>query len=406
MAIVIHQSKPKRRLPARGEARRFLSELILSDNFASGGLLPSERELSSSVGVSRPTVRLVLEELSQEGRISRIEGRGWAVPQAEPKSLMGQAVLLVTELHGGQRSRSGLMAGIVDEISGAASEAELDTLAVDASRLGGDRLTGLIKQPPGGAIFAVEPQTAPAVAEPICELLKAGVPVVAYGSSLVPEACDRVVSDHVAGTRGLVEFLARRGRRRLLRVWAKVPAHKARPYWLNQRDEGYEAGCRDAGLDVLPALEFFQPVTDGLDDKQAFEAKVRLMMGYLFDVLKGDDQPDAILVNSDGVAFAAAQALRALGLDPHADIPIVGYDNYFRQCPEAEMLPDFQPLATVDKGSGAIGEAIVGLLADRAAGQINGPSPVTRAVQPTLVTNPFFPNASPVSGPANTGTQV
>ncbi|MEM6393319.1 MAG: GntR family transcriptional regulator [Planctomycetota bacterium] len=400
------QAKRKRSLPARGEARRFLNDLIVSQSVSPGGLLPSERELSSSVGVSRPTVRLVLEELSREGRIARIEGRGWAVPQSEPKSMMGDAVLLVTELNGGHRSGTGLMAGIVEEISQAASHAALDTLTVDPGRLSRDRLCGLIKQPPGGAIFAVEPQTAQAVAEPIRELLKAGVPVVAYGSSLVPEACDRVVSDHVAGTRSLVEFLAGRGRRRLLRVWAKMPAHKSRPYWLNQRDEGYEAGCQDAGLGALPPLEFFQPVTDGLDATQAFEAKVRLMMGYLFDQFQGDDRPDAILVNSDGVAFAAAQALRTLGLDPHTDVPIVGYDNYFRQCPEAEMLPDFQPLATIDKDSGALGQAIVGLLADRAAGRISGPSPVTRAVPPALVTNPFFPNTSPASGPANTGTQV
>ncbi|MEM6458435.1 MAG: substrate-binding domain-containing protein [Planctomycetota bacterium] len=370
--------------------------MIRSDNFLAGGLLPSERELSSSAGVSRPTVRLVLEELSQEGRISRIEGRGWAVSQAEPKSLMGEAVLLVTELTAGQPSRSGLTAGIVDEISRAASRAALDTLAVDPGRLGKDRIGAFVKQPPGGAIFAVESTSAPAVAEPIRGLREAGVPVVAYGSSLVPEACDRVVSDHLAGTRSLVQFLARRGHRRLLRVWAKVPTHTARPYWLDQRDAGFEAGCREAGLEVLPALEFFQPVTDRLNEAEAFEAKVRLMMGYLYDRLCGDDRPDAIMVNSDGVAFAAARALRELGFDPHTDVPIVGYDNYFRHSPEGAILPDFQPLATVDKGRRALGQAIVELLADRAAGRIEGSASVTRSVAPELVINPFFPEPAAV----------
>ncbi|MEM9882099.1 MAG: GntR family transcriptional regulator [Planctomycetota bacterium] len=387
----------KKRLPPRGVARRYLSRLLDQPGLAPGALLPSERDLSSSVGVSRPTVRLVLEELSREGRVSRIQGRGWSVPPTGGKSLMNQAVLLVTDLRDSDGGPSGMTSAVVDQVSRAASEAALDTLAVDAQRLQGERLEQVLSQPPGGAIFAVESPTAPLVAEPIRRLIGAGVPVVAYGSSLVPEACDRVVSDHAAGTRDLVKLLAERGRRRVLRVWSKVPTYTERPYWLDRRDLGYEAGCREAGLEVLPALEFFQPMIDRLNEAEAFEAKVRLMMGYLYDHLRGADRPDAVMVNSDGVAFAAARALRELGFDPHTDVPIVGYDNYFRQSPEGAMLPDFQPLATVDKGRRALGQAIVGLLGDRAAGRVEGPSAVTRSVAPELIVNPFFPEIAALS---------
>ncbi|MEM1012766.1 MAG: substrate-binding domain-containing protein [Planctomycetota bacterium] len=404
MPVAARQPPATRRKPARLDAKRQLTRIIDENRFGPSGLLPSERDLSTSVGVSRPTVRLVLEELCREGKLSRVEGRGWAVAQNAKAGLMNETILLVSELNRFSTASMGLMEGIVDRISRAATNAAFDTLAVDIGRLLGDRLEETLENPPTGVIFAVGPSAHATVTEPIRRLRTAGIPVVAYGSSLIPEACDRVISDHQAGARKLVDLLARRGRRRILRVWSRVPNQPTRPYWLDQRDAGYEAGCREAGLDVVPTLEFAQPVIDGMNAVDGFEAKVRLMVGYLYDHFHSDDRPDAIMVNSDGVAFAVAKALQVLGVDPNHEVPIVGYDNYYRLTPESSVVADFQLLATIDKDHDGLGQAIVSMLADRTGNRASEPGAVTRVVEPKLVINPFFPDSPPVPGFANTGT--
>jgi DNA-binding GntR family transcriptional regulator len=56
---------------------------------ASGRRLPSERELSRTLGVARVTVRKALERLSHEGLIERRQGDGTFFSDAEPRGSDG-----------------------------------------------------------------------------------------------------------------------------------------------------------------------------------------------------------------------------------------------------------------------------------------------------------------------------
>ncbi|WP_305783635.1 GntR family transcriptional regulator [Symbioplanes lichenis] len=58
----------------RAEVREKLRELI--DARAPGEPMPSERSLSEDLGVSRPTVRAAIEELTRDGLLVRQHGRG------------------------------------------------------------------------------------------------------------------------------------------------------------------------------------------------------------------------------------------------------------------------------------------------------------------------------------------
>ncbi|WP_018291118.1 FadR/GntR family transcriptional regulator [Verrucomicrobium sp. 3C] len=58
------------------EIERSLRERLASGEWASGGRLPSERELAAHYGAARNTVRKALGALAREGRISRRVGRG------------------------------------------------------------------------------------------------------------------------------------------------------------------------------------------------------------------------------------------------------------------------------------------------------------------------------------------
>ena len=58
----------------RAEVSRRMRELI--DQHAPGAALPSERSLSEQLGVSRPTLRAVMDDLAREGLLLRQHGRG------------------------------------------------------------------------------------------------------------------------------------------------------------------------------------------------------------------------------------------------------------------------------------------------------------------------------------------
>src|SRR6266849_3748505 len=69
----------------QNEARERVLDLI--DRLGVGDAIPSERQLSADLGVSRLTVRAALDELVREGYLVRRRGAGTFV--AEPKVAKG-----------------------------------------------------------------------------------------------------------------------------------------------------------------------------------------------------------------------------------------------------------------------------------------------------------------------------
>ena len=69
----------------RGSKQALVRDEILGmlDELQVGDALPSERRLASDLGVSRPTLRAVIDELVREGLLLRRHGSGTYV--AEPK---------------------------------------------------------------------------------------------------------------------------------------------------------------------------------------------------------------------------------------------------------------------------------------------------------------------------------
>jgi len=73
---------------------RLLRDRIESGEYAPGSQLPSERALSTSLGVARTTVRLVLGKLTAAGLIEPQHGRGYFVPGAQASTGIGQVLKL------------------------------------------------------------------------------------------------------------------------------------------------------------------------------------------------------------------------------------------------------------------------------------------------------------------------
>lgn len=65
--------------PRYEQVKSALIDLIESGTYRPGSRMPSERNLSASLSVSRLTVRRALTSLAEEGLVTRTDGRGWFV---------------------------------------------------------------------------------------------------------------------------------------------------------------------------------------------------------------------------------------------------------------------------------------------------------------------------------------
>lgn len=73
------------------ETYRRLAESLHRGVFAPGSRLPGERELATTLGVSRSTLRQALGRLAEQGALERSSQRGWFVPRhmvGEPPSTL------------------------------------------------------------------------------------------------------------------------------------------------------------------------------------------------------------------------------------------------------------------------------------------------------------------------------
>jgi len=82
------------------KAEQYLREKLNSGDWKVGDCIPTEIELSETLGVSRPTVRQALLKLTNEGYLVRVKGKGSFVTQ--PKLLHESTSMIV-----GYRQESG-----------------------------------------------------------------------------------------------------------------------------------------------------------------------------------------------------------------------------------------------------------------------------------------------------------
>lgn len=71
----------------------FLRGAIDAGRFTAGTLLPSEKDLCEQFGVSRPVVRQALDDLSRDGYVYRVKGKGTFVAEEKLNSHLIQVVV-------------------------------------------------------------------------------------------------------------------------------------------------------------------------------------------------------------------------------------------------------------------------------------------------------------------------
>lgn len=74
------------KVPMHVQLRELIREKIEEGEFAYGQLIPSERELATTYGLNRMTVRNAIEALVAEGLLKRVQGKGTFVTRAKIES--------------------------------------------------------------------------------------------------------------------------------------------------------------------------------------------------------------------------------------------------------------------------------------------------------------------------------
>lgn len=332
-------------------------------------LLP-EQALSERLGVARTTIRTTLSRLEDEGLV-RLTGRKRTVlpPVVGAQGSVRNSVVLLGHPSGVTNARARLP-GWSDFIAMGATEALHRTgrfvLNLPASTPGPSFAQVLAERPRGVLVCDPHPGMAPLLSL----VSAAGVPCVCYGNRQDPglAAFHTVVSDHAAGQQALTNALIEKGRQRILRCWV-INQRQTYPTWLSQRDQGYLAAVTAAHLKPLDPL--LLPVIEGPVDSDGFLHNARTFAGYLAPHLLGPHPVDGLMAISDGTVPYLAAALRILGKDPEAGLPITGYDHYWADIRELrwEACP---PIATVDKNNGSLGAEMVRVLDALVDGSLAG----------------------------------
>jgi DNA-binding LacI/PurR family transcriptional regulator len=141
-------------------------------------------------------------------------------------------------------------------------------------------------------------------------LVEEGASFVIWGLSGAGRGFCSVTGDGIAGGRIATRHLLGAGRRRIAVLGG--PAGEAE---VEERYAGYEAALREAAVAVDPEL-----VAHGDYSDESGAAVMRELLERASDL-------DAVFVNSDLMAIAAMDAVRATGRRVPDDIAVVGYDD-------------------------------------------------------------------------------
>jgi len=273
---------------------------ICSGRWPAGSVLPSEEDLARQLGVSRITVRRALQELRAAGLVVTARGQRTQVVYRprRPAATSGVAVALSLPVLANDLDLA-VMRGVQAELAPLGYTVLMTSADNDATREAeqlefADRLgvRGVVLYPVAGVENAAL----------VRELVGRRRPVVYVGRYHPTVEADRVVADNVHGAEQGVEFLFRRGHRRILFVNGREQEVSA----VTERLQGYLRAHELLGLPVD-----FRLVQMDLLDVEAQESRLHQRLAALWSELR----PTAALAVNGPTAIRFLRHVQALELD-------------------------------------------------------------------------------------------
>ena len=334
----------------------YYRERILDGRLQAGTRLPTDDELAVLYQISRDTVRQALAQLTNEGLIERVQGRGTFVSQppsnGSPLTQLKQKQIgLVLNRTFRTQLTMNLLVGVEQaakshgySVSFTYAEGEQEQQAHDVARMRANHVSGMIIWPMGDSTQAASIQ----------QLQADHVPVVLMDRYFPGLAVDYVGSDNIGGGYRATEHLLILGHRRIGFVFAHEETLQTTSVY--ERWQGYCKALQkyevpyDETL-VIPDLR--QLPTGGHEG--------------LVEFLQRPDRPGAIFAINDYVALDVLQAAKALHLRIPEDLAVVGFDDMEFA---AHVNP---PLTTIKQQFIDIGLRAGTLLINRIEGMASAP---------------------------------
>jgi LacI family transcriptional regulator len=168
---------------------------------------------------------------------------------------------------------------------------------------------------------------------------------------VVIEPCEEsnypsILAANYAGTQAAVQHLIDLGHRRIGFIGGTPALLSAR-----QRQQGYEAAHRQAGLPILPEL-----CVGGDYSRETALLGAHQLLNLL-------ERPTAIMAANDQAAMAVLDVAGRLGIEVPHELSVIGFDN----TPESAYTSP--PLTTVDQSIAALGSRAAELLIALIEGQ-------------------------------------
>lgn len=333
------------RSPKYEVIRQTLADGILSGQHAAGHRLPSESQLVTAFGASRPTVNRALRELQLAGLIERRVGSGSYV-RADAAARSHAFGLLIPEL-GRTEIFEPICRGMAEAQHGSqhvllwgssfGDEANMEQQASQACRQ-------LVAKKVSGVFFApleLTPQK-DAINRAIAQALdQAGIPVILLDRDLVsyPERSryDLVGIDNRRAGYAITRHLIRRGCKHPVFVGRRGSAPTV---------DARAAGYREAVAAANPEIEAQVCRIEPEDRAQVKDILVRL-------------RPDGFVCANDFTAARLLRTLTELRVSVPDKVRMVGIDDV----KYASLLS--VPLTTIHQPCSSIGSAAIGAMLDR-----------------------------------------
>ena len=329
-----------------------------------GDPLPPMRQLAEQLDVDKATVCRALASMQDDGLVSRRGRRLHVTEHAQPApdqlGVLGDTVLIITGADPNAASVTrGWLGMVIEGLLGEANAQHCNALVMNPQRLEPQLGRLLAARPAGMVLLGVDRD--PNLLE---RLEQTGLPLVLYGDEFEAHGHDMITPDHVQGTADLTRRLIQHGARRILRVWSHRSDTPKRPIWLDHRDRGYEQAVTEAGLPLLPPVEYRRHDLSGLKEDH-FDHRVREAAGRLIEHMLGPDPVDAIIVPTDSHVPEIAAACRLFGRVPNRDVLIGGYDNDWGTGSYRDREPT-RPLVTTAHDTVHLGQALMRTVLERA----------------------------------------
>ncbi len=327
-----------------------LARMLVEGGWPTGHPLPSERELSEQLDVSRLVVRASIRELAERGLVE-------IQPRCRPVFKGGL-----------RRSAASLAAGYIALCLWPSMESDTEAAMLDGIRQGlpDQDLKFVIANMPGGSresVLEAERRFLSSTAEDpsalglilwymgdqenlpwLRRVREAGKPMVFvdHRAPLGIEA-DFVGTDNLYAAGQVMARLLELGHRRIALLANLDPASS-----IALRAEAYRNALLDANVDFDPDL-VRNAKNDDVDD-------VARQMAPLFEL---ESPPTAIFCANDTLALAALIFLRSHGIEVPRDVSVVGFDGILRRHEDGGRL------TTCVQNFARMGQAAVRLLAER-----------------------------------------